>query len=342
MFTFPSELSPKQVSNLIDFLSHRPNPDGKRQTRTQVKLALSQHMPVNNVTGKLEDGSGYPFDPEQVDRRKREIPRAFCTSAAKYVTNEFDKLGMYYIMKYVLGAKIDEKAYMLSVIAEEELGIRGETLGSIRKMANSINQSKPIFGEEDASGVRHAHYLVITMPNEDEINVAPMSISYDGDELSVPEFETRSYDSSGDVTGEVSGFMVEASVYIYTIGKDFGGANLRISKLLVHNRLKEQSDDPNRFDLFGLRLGGFSNKLRPNSHRVFAYQIRDQARMEEVTQKIKMSGSLRNYSSQGMSIAEGLNGDFNIRLSKAETICKFLTERAEINGQLDTPIVEAR
>lgn len=335
MFRFPEKLEQPEVYRLVEFLSHQIGSDGKRLTKAEVKRLLADRMPRDNATGRPIDEHGYPFDPEQVDRRKKGIPAAFCRSAREYMEERYNVLEMYYVLRHVFMFPIKEHDFLYRAVAERQFGIRGKTLGSIHEMADALHTVHRIFDKKTSDNYYYTYYLVVTMSDKSELNISPMEVKFLDDPLAMPEFTTRTY-SGGNVVAEVTGFIMEASSFLYTIGQDFGLSNLRISKLQIIPRIKNDTQSQNRYDLAGLRLGGFSNKQRPNAHRVFAYQISDVQRMSEITDNIKSWGSLRRYESED-SLAQGLSKDFAIVPDTSDSIIKFLTTDGEFSGHLDTP-----
>ncbi|MEL6420331.1 MAG: hypothetical protein AAFQ55_17135, partial [Pseudomonadota bacterium] len=107
--------------------------------------------------------------------------------------------------------------------------------------------------------------------------------------------------------------------------------NYRISKLIVYPRIfkeetSEGSVERTRADLFGLRLGGYEDRRRPNCHRIYAYQVINPARYSEMVETIQAARESEDEIFEALKIDEEV-------VAKIKTL---LTSESQIAGNLDT------
>lgn len=312
-------------------------------------LDLAKYM-EKNKSGSFIDDTGHTFDPSQAERRKGELPSAFYRSATKVISEAYDDLDMYFFARHVLGQKdqVDNEYLARVCLAATPVGHYGKTLGSLKDVCERLSSTKDLY--TDSEGGR---YVLISMSASEQVTVAPMHVSKDGGQLSLPTFSTEHF-KGGEKTRQIDGFMMEADKYIFTIARD--AKKLRIAKLVTHARTQVYDSSEERMDLIGIRLGGFDPHTLPNAHRIYGYQLRDRERFEKIRSNIEKNGSERKYAAEFQSnegaittekVFEGsseveiltywLNQQFEIDRIVAQNIAKYILAETAVPGNLNTP-----
>lgn len=331
---FPKNFRPDVARRISNFIAAQDNLSKVDASR---KIAAS----MKTESGKFVDIEGNPFDPVQIFRRKKSLPKGYEDAVFKYLWSNLNDLALYYVLKHVFEEKVDEIEFLECIAKDKELFEIGKILGSqdsMRASLQSLNNQRE---------KRLLQFLLFTPTEEGSIIHSIMEIDlHNNEENKLPSFVTKEYNASGLISSVVEGFMYEADGFIFAIGKMADRGSLRVSKLKRVSRVRgnqsnqEDGDSLSRHDLIGLRLGGYSNLENPNAHRVYAYEITTTEKFQIIDQFLTKNGSKIAFDKTNtLAHIHFLNSEFKIANYTCKIIIEYLVRHASKHefGNLDTP-----
>lgn len=304
----------ERIVTLISALSAGLN---KAVVRTMLaKKAGYTSNPDNE--NKLLDLAGRRFDPQQIPKRP-DLPFEVSIAAGEYVDENFDDTSRYFILNEVIKREFSEADFLREIVGTRVVNEIGEAFGRYSELLDTLRDLPGQCVNE--RGV----YLIFSPVEGDRLTVGLMRITLEmnGEKPGrLPKYVTEQFNDDGSHSQFVEGFMLEASGFVYAIGKITTRRNFRISKLEVESRPKADGSGTVRDDLIGLRLGGHIDGRRPNAHRIYCYQVIGADRQAEMEMLLKTQGSLRSYDNLANLIAQ----DFKIRDVVAKSIENYLLD----------------
>lgn len=331
---FPTQFSPETAGKIANFVAALKNMN-RKVARTEIARSMKK------PDGSYEDKDGQVFDPKQVYRRKRGVPGGYEEAVMKYLTEEFDELELYYILKNVFEQSVDIGLYIEHVCKNKALFETGKVLGSQQSMFDSLQVLRPRLEKGPQK------FLLFTPTDDGALVLSMMEITQNKGELPrLPKFVTYEYNINPDAPTTVEGFMYEADGFLFAFGKMLVAGNLRVSKLkrigrVSSNQSKKNTDHSAQMhDLIGLRLGGYSTRNFPNAHRLYGYEITSDDHYDLLLERVKAVRSRLEFNHNEMETHnEEIGRDFDIALPTVRMITAFLTrhESGHGFGNLDTP-----
>lgn len=199
---------------------------------------------------------------------------------------------------------------------------------------------RPVGGRElrpqRDSYFRHGYYVLFTAETAQNTTIgfrlAAMEVLCEhpfnsrAKRFALPIFKTERYDMPTEAV--VDGIMLQPGDSVYTVGQIRGRRIMRVSKLNFLHR----PEKPGRYDLYGLRLA--HKKQLPSCHRIFAYQIVSDNRIEKAIDLMRAQAA--DETKKGVfddRVFENLGIDERIK----KRIIDYLCTRDTNSFDLDAP-----
>ncbi|WP_299506993.1 hypothetical protein [uncultured Roseobacter sp.] len=117
-------------------------------------------------------------------------------------------------------------------------------------------------------------FVLLRLTGDGSLKVAPMSVVFDPEQQVWPRFQT----SRERLRGKpeiLQGMIFQIDSYVYSVGKVSGLGGIRLAKLSIHPRKRDERGNTIVFDLYGIRLGHSKTLRRPFAHPLYAYFLEE-------------------------------------------------------------------
>lgn len=272
------------------------------------------------------------FSISQLNRPKtRALPEEFSNGVLRYLVDKFGERETNFIVKHVTKNVPAGSHPELALSPDDESGPLMGTLGSLESIANLSHDFIKNCTNENGK------FVLFSMSEHNRFKLSAMEVTCNPQniETMIPNFTTRHYSEKSKQVQIVTGFIAVASRFVYAFGKTRGIRNYRLSKLIHQPRERKIAEFGGeeflRYDLFGLRLGGYEDWSNPNCHRIYAYQIKRGNRYDKAVDLIGKTSTA----------GEEIFNELDIKDTNAKRIKEMLMRPSTLPGNLDTEYSDA-